>query len=225
MQARNPTIRSVWQNNVSLVQLLGLCPLLAVTTTLVNGLGLGLATCLVITLSNTLVSLLRPVIPAETRIAVFMVIIATLVTAIELLLNAYFYALFQSLGIFVPLIVSNCAILGRAEGFAYKNSVLPSFLDGLVTGLGFAAVLIAMGAIRELVGSGTLFADAHLIFGAGAENLQINLLGDAGGFRLSLIPPGAFICLGFLIASQRFIDGRREHKRRRLARQSLIAPG
>ncbi|MEM7284618.1 MAG: electron transport complex subunit E [Pseudomonadota bacterium] len=195
---------SPWRNNIALVQLLGLGPLLAMTTSVVNGVGLGLATCFVLFFTSLLVSAFRKIIPVETRIAVFVVLIASLVTCVELFLLAYFPQLHDRLGIFVPLIVCNCAILGRAEVFAYKNPVLPSALDGLITGIGFALVLLLMGAFREVLGNGTLFADMELLVGDAGRSLLITL-SDAGGFRLLLLPPGAFLSFGLLVALHRVV--------------------
>ena len=206
------TYNGLWKNNVALVQVLGLCPLLAVTTTTVNGIGLGLATTLTLVLSNITVSLIRHSVRPEIRIPVFVLIIASFVTAIELAMNAFFYDLYKILGIFIPLIVTNCAILGRAEAFASKNAVVPSFIDGLMMGVGFSAILVALGAIRELLGQGTLFAQAHLMFGEAAEWMTVTVIDDYNGFLLAILPPGAFIGLGLLIALKNVIDQRAQKK-------------
>ncbi len=198
----------LWHNNPGLVQLLGLCPLLAVTTSLINGLGLGIATIVVLIVSNVTVSLLRKVIRPEVRIPVFVLIIASVVTVIELVMNAYFYELHKVLGIFIPLIVTNCAIIGRAEAFASRNTADRAFLDGLTMGLGFTGVLVVLGALRELVGQGTLLSDAHLMFGAAARNISITINPDYPGFLLAILPPGAFFGLGLLIAIKNMIDSR-----------------
>ena len=155
----------LWHNNPALVQLLGLCPMLAVTGTVVNALGLGMATTLVLVGSNLSVSLIRNFVPDTVRLPAFVMIIAALVTCVELLSQAFTYDLYLSLGIFIPLIVTNCIILGRAEAFARKNPILPSILDGLMMGLGFMSVLLILGAMREIIGRGTLFADMHLLLG------------------------------------------------------------
>jgi len=215
------TYNGLWKNNVALVQVLGLCPLLAVTTTTVNGIGLGIATTLTLVLSNITVSLIRHSIRPEIRIPVFVLIIASFVTAIELAMNAYFYDLYKILGIFIPLIVTNCAILGRAEAFASKNAVVPSFIDGLMMGVGFSAILVLLGAIRELLGQGTLFAHAHLMFGATAEWMTITVINDYNGFLLAMLPPGAFIGLGLLIALKNVMDQRAQKK---AAQATLTAP-
>ena len=196
----------LWHNNPGLVQLLGLCPLLAITATLINGLGMGLATTAVLVASNVTVSLIRNVVRSEIRVPVFVLVIASFVTAVELAMNAYLHDLYKVLGIFIPLIVTNCAILGRAEAFASKNNVSRSFLDGLTMGLGFTAVLIVLGGMRELTGNGTLLAQANLMFGEGARNLTINVIPDYDGFLLAVLPPGAFLGLGFLIAIKNLID-------------------
>ena len=202
----------LWYNNPALVQILGLCPLLAVTATVVNGLALGLATTLTLLGSNLTVSLIRHLVRPEIRIPVFVLIIASFVTAIELAMNAYFYDLYKILGIFIPLIVTNCTILGRAEAFASKNDVPRSLLDGLTMGLGFTAVLVALGGLRELTGSGTLLAQAELMFGEAARGLTVTVIEDYRGFLLSILPPGAFIGLGLLIALKNVIDDRLEKR-------------
>ncbi len=198
----------LWTNNPALVQLLGLCPLLAVTSTVINGLGLGIATLVVLTGSNVIVSMIRNFVSSEIRIPVFVMIIASLVTTVELTLSAYFHPLYKTLGIFIPLIVTNCAIIGRAESFASKNTVTHSMLDGLTMGLGFTAVLVVLGGIRELLGHGTLLADAELMFGQAASDLTITFSEDYPGFLLAVLPPGAFIGLGLIIAMKNIIDRR-----------------
>ena len=198
----------LWNNNVALVQLLGLCPLLAVTGTIINGLGLGVATLLTLVISNTIVSSIRHFVRPEVRVPVFVMIIASIVTTIELTMNAYFHELFNILGIFIPLIVTNCSILARAEAFASKNKIIPSALDGLMMGLGFAVVLVLLGALREALGHGTLFADSHLMFGEIARNWTIVLIDDYSGLLLAILPPGAFIGLGLIIALKNVIDKR-----------------
>jgi len=190
----------LWDNNPGLVQLLGLCPLLAVTGTAVNGLGLGLATLFVLALSNLAVSMTRGLVQPEIRIPVFVLIIATLVTVVDLVMQAWFSGLSQTLGIFIPLIVTNCTILGRAEAFASRRSVGESLIDGLAQGTGFAAVLVVLGAGREIVGHGTLMADAHLLLGEWARMLELSVLPEQFGLLLAVLPPGAFIGLGLLIA-------------------------
>jgi len=198
----------LWKNNPALVQLLGLCPLLAVTNTVINGLGLGLATILTLVASNGLISLLRNQIPDEARLPVFVMIIASIVTIIELSMNAWFQDLYIILGIFIPLIVTNCSIIGRAEAFAARNSVGPALLDGLMMGIGFTAVLVVLGGMRELIGQGTLFSQAELMFGDIAKNFTITVIDDYRGFLLALLPPGAFIGLGLIVALKNVIDAR-----------------
>ena len=202
----------LWGNNVALVQLLGLCPLLAVTSTVVNGIGLGIATLLTLVLSNTIVSLIRGFVRREVRLPVFVLIIASLVTIIELSMKALFYDLYLVLGIFIPLIVTNCAIIGRAEGFASRNPVVPAALDGFMMGTGFLVVLALLGGIREVIGSGTLFANAELMFGEGAQVLKITLNENYGGFLLAILPPGAFFGLAVLIVLKNWIDLRPAEK-------------
>ena len=188
--------------------MLGLCPLLAVSNTVINGLALGLATTLTLILSNAIVSLIRHQVGNEIRLPVFVLIIASIVTAIELAMNAYFFELYLILGIFIPLIVTNCAIIGRAEAFASKNPIGASSIDGLGMGLGFTGALVILGAMREILGSGTLFANAHLIFGAAAKDMTITVIGNYEGFLLAILPPGAFIGLGLLIALKNVLDKR-----------------
>ena len=192
----------LWTNNTAFVQLLGLCPLLAVSNTVINGLGLGLATTLTLVASNIMVSMIRHWVRAEIRIPVFVLIIASTVTIIELSMNAWFHELYLILGIFVPLIVTNCAIIARAEAFASKNTVTSSFIDGLFMGIGFTAVLVTLGAMRELIGFGTLFQQAHLMFGEVARDFTITLFDNYRGYLLAILPPGAFIGLGLLIAGK-----------------------
>ena len=198
----------LWGNNAALVQLLGLCPLLAVTGTAINGLGLAIATLLVLLASNITISLIRNIVRPEIRIPVFIMVIASFVTAVELLMNAYFYELYKILGIFIPLIVTNCAILARAEAFASKNTLGASIVDALAMGIGFGIVLVLLGAMREMVGSGTLFAQAHMMFGEMGRAMTITLVEDYKGFLLAILPPGAFIGTGLLIAVKNVFDER-----------------
>ncbi|MEX0900403.1 MAG: electron transport complex subunit E [Gammaproteobacteria bacterium] len=198
----------LWRNNPALVQLLGLCPLLAVTGTAVNGLGLGLATLFVLVGSNLVVSLIRGALRPEVRIPIFVLVIAALVTTVELTMNAFFHELYTTLGIFIPLIVTNCAIIARAETFASRNGPLRSVLDGLWMGSGFALVLVTLGAVREIVGHGTLFAGAEHLFGPAAADLELHWTAYRG-FLLAALPPGAFFGLGLLIAAKNAIDARR----------------
>lgn len=200
-------VDGLWRNNPGLVQLLGLCPLLAVTGTTVNGLGLGLATLFVLAASNLIVSLLRGALRPEIRIPVFVLVIAALVTTVELAMSAFFHELYRALGIFIPLIVTNCAIIGRAESFASRNPPLPALLDGVMMGAGFALVLVVLGALREIVGLGTLFAGADLMFGPAAAGLTLEVPGYRG-FLLAVLPPGAFIGLGLLVALKNALDRR-----------------
>jgi electron transport complex protein RnfE len=190
------------------VQLLGLCPLLAVTATLTNGLGLGLATTLVLVGSNTTVSIIRTIVPNEIRIPIFVMIIAAFVTIVQLLMNAYTFQLYQALGIFIPLIVTNCAIIGRAEAYASKNPVGYAAFDGLMMGLGFTFILVVLGAMREVLGYGTLFAGAELLLGDWASNLKITVFTTDTPFLLAILPPGAFLGMGLLIALKNLLDKR-----------------
>ena len=203
---RELTLNGLWKNNPALVQLLGLCPLLGVSNSSVNALGLGLATALVLTCSNLGVSLVRGVVNTAVRLPAFVMIIAALTTCIELLMQAYTYELFQILGLFIPLITTNCVILGRADGFAAKQKPLIASYDGFIMGMGFALVLLVLGSLRELFGTGTLFANMHLLFGPIAADWQITVFSDYKGFLLAILPPGAFIVLGLLIALKNRID-------------------
>lgn len=218
-----PIIRDgLWKNNPALVQLLGLCPLLAVSNSTINGLGLGLATTLTLIISNGLVSLLRKQIPDEARLPVFVMIIASIVTAIELSMNAWFHELYLILGIFIPLIVTNCAITGRAEAFAARNPVGPAIVDGLMMGIGFTAVLVLLGTMRELIGQGTILSEAHLMFGEGARNLSIVLFDHYRGFLIVLLPPGAFIGLGLIVATKNVIDARQKAKQAKVTLTDVL---
>ena len=196
----------LWRQNQALVALLGLCPLMATTTSATNGLGMGLATTTVLILSNLVISLIRNLVSPVVRLPVFVLVIAAFVTAVELVMQAYFYELYLVLGLFIPLIVTNCIILGRAEAFASRHSPVPALVDGLAMGLGFTLVLTLLGAIREFLGQGTLFYQADLLFGEAAHHLSLSLGPDFHGALLAILPPGAFIALGLLIALKNVID-------------------
>ncbi len=204
----------LWSNNVVFAQSLALCPLLAVTGTATNGLGLGLASTFVMVTSAVLVAMLRDIITPEVRIPVFVLIIAVLVTLVDLAMNAWVHDLHKVLGLFIPLIVTNCAILGRAESFASRNRVLPALFDGLMMGMGFTLSLVVLGAVREVLGSGTLFQGAALMLGNAMAFLELTLIPDYRGFLLAILPPGGFVALGFILAGKRVLD-------RRLERRSL----
>lgn len=203
---QNLTVQGIWKNNPALVQLLGLCPLLAVTATVINGLGLGIATTLVLLGSNITVSLVRNFVPNEIRIPIFVMVIAAFVTIVQLLMNAFTFELYQALGIFIPLIVTNCAIIGRAEAYASKNPVQLAAFDGLAMGLGFTFVLVVLGAMRELLGYGTLLTGADLLLGAWAKDLTIVVFTTDSPFLLAILPPGAFLGMGLLIAFKNMLD-------------------
>ena len=203
----NPSTAGFWRNNPALVQLLGICPLLAVTTSLVNGLALGLATTFVILLTNLIVSIVRHWLFAAVRILIFVLIIASLVTTVDLLSSAYFHELHETLGLFIPLIVTNCAILAQAETVASRQPLSVSLLAGLSTGLGFTGVLAALGALREVVGRGALFSDFELLLGRAAASFDINL--PTTGMLVAVLPPGAFFGLAFLVAAKNYLDARR----------------
>jgi len=195
----------LWSENPGLVKLLGLCPLLAVSNTLINGLSLGIATIATLLVSNTLVSLMRESIPTAVRIPMYVLIIASTVTVIELGMHAWLPELYLSLGLFLPLIVTNCLILGRAEAYAMRNSVRLAIADAIAMGVGFLLVLILLGGLRELVGQGTLLANSQHLFGMSA-NWTIQLFDQKHGLLLALLPPGAFIGLGLLLALKNLID-------------------
>ena len=217
-------LNGLWRNNPALVQLLGLCPLLAVSGSVVNALGMGLATAIVLMGTNTLVSLVRNVVPDTIRLPAFVLIIAGAVTLVELLMQAFAYGLYEVLGIFLPLITTNCVVLGRAEAFASKHPVPLAALEGLMMGLGFSAVLVVLGALRELLGNGTLFADMQLLFGPVAADWVIRPFGEYRHFLLAVLPPGAFLFTGLLIALKNGIDAQLK-ARAEAARAPQAAPG
>ena len=205
-QFRQLMDNGIWHQNASLIQLLGLCPLLAVTTTLVNGVMLSLATIIVMAVANVAVALLRNLIPHEVRIPVFILVVAALVTVVDLVFNAYFHELYLVLGIFIPLIVTNCIVLARVEAFANKNPPLQSLFDGIFMGVGLLWTLGLLGGLRELIGGGTLLSGIDMVFPT-LQGLQL-LPADYPGFLLAVLPPGAFILLGFLIAWKNWMEAR-----------------
>ncbi|MEM8562697.1 MAG: electron transport complex subunit E [Pseudomonadota bacterium] len=212
------SVNGLWKNNPAIVQLLGLCPLLAVTSTVVNALGLALATAMVLICSNLCVSLIRNIVSDAVRLPAFVMIIASAVTCIELLMQAYTYELYEILGIFLPLITTNCVILGRADAFASRNALGPAVYDGFIMGVGFAVVLVLLGAIRELVGTGALFANMDLLFGPVAADWKITIADNYPNFLLAVLPPGAFIFTGLIIAGKNIVD---IHIKRRRDAQKL----
>ncbi|RIY32608.1 electron transport complex subunit RsxE [Psittacicella hinzii] len=207
-------LSALWKNNPSFVQLLGLCPLLATSTGATPALGLGICTMFVMLMSNTVISLTRKQIPHEIRIPVFVLIIAALVTITQLLIHAFAFTLYQSLGIFLPLIVTNCIVIGRIEAFAYKNNVKDSALDGFAMGFAVAISLVLLGIVRELIGQGTIFKDLDLIFGPIAKNWYIEVFHTDNNFILAILAPGAFITLGLLIAGKNYLNQRYELKQK-----------
>ncbi|WP_066015466.1 electron transport complex subunit E [Endozoicomonas atrinae] len=213
-QAAKIALDGLWKNNPALVQLLGLCPLLGVSSSVVNALGLGIATMLVVMGSNVAVSLIRHQVTDAIRLPVFVMIIASFTTCIELLMQAYTYELYRILGIFIPLIVTNCIILGRADAFASRNPVLPAAFDGLMMGTGFAVILVLLGALRELIGQGTLFSGMDLLLGPVAADWTITVIPNYKQFLFAILPPGAFVFMGFLIAIKNIIDRRLEERRK-----------
>jgi len=202
----------LWNNNVVFAQMLALCPTLAVTSSATNGVGMGLATTAVLLLSNVIVSSVRQFVSPEVRIPVYIVLIATLVTLVDMGLNAWAHELYKVLGLFIALIVVNCAILGRAEAFASKNGMADSALDGLMMGLGFTASLVVIGGVREIFGSGTLFANAHLLLGPAFAFLETTVVPEYKGFLLMILPPGGFMVVGLLLAAKRVLDMRRAER-------------
>jgi len=202
----------VWKQNTGVVQLLGLCPILAVSSSVVNAVSLGLATMLVMTLSGAAIAPIRQLVPNEARIPVFILIIAVLVTVVQFTMNAYMYKLYVVLGIFIPLIVTNCIVLARIESFASKNPMLESALDGFAMGLGLTAVLAVLGGIREIFGHGTLLSGIDMVFGETAKSWVITVVPNYHGFLLAILPPGAFITLGMLIAAKNWLNLRAEQK-------------
>ena len=195
----------LWTNNPGLVQFLGICPLLAVSNSLVNGFSLGLATLWVLILSNLVISLIRPWIAHDIRLPVFILVIASLVTVIDLITQAWFFDLWLSLGIFIPLIVTNCVILARAESFASRQPPVAAVIDGLAYGLGFTAVLTLLGGLRELAGSGSLFAGSSMLLGDSFADMALQIIPADQGFLFAISPPGAFLGLGLLIALRNVI--------------------
>lgn len=204
------TLNGLWKNNPALVQLLGLCPLLAMTSSVVNAIGMGVATMFVLITSNLAVSLIRNIVSNAVRLPAFVMIIAASVTAIQLIMQAYTFELYQVLGVFLPLITTNCVILGRADSFACKHDPFRAMYDGFIMGLGFAVVMFLLGFFRELLGTGHVFADMHLLFGDIAKGWRIDVFNNYPGFLYIILPPGAFIFTGFMIAVKNSIDSRIE---------------
>nr|WP_319389621.1 electron transport complex subunit E [uncultured Cohaesibacter sp.] len=211
---REITLEGLWTNTILFSQTLALCPMLAVTGTATNGLGLGVATTAVLVASGLLISLLRNFIEPEIRIPAYVLIIAGLVTIVDLYMNAYLHDLYKILGLFIPLIVTNCAILGRAESFASKARILPSVLDGLMMGVGFTIALVLLGAVREILGSGTLFSGASLLLGPAFSFLEMTVIPDYPGFLIFILPPGGFIMLSLILVGKRLIDNQFEKARK-----------
>jgi len=205
---RDILLDGLWERNAVFAQMLALCPTMAVTGTATNGLGMGLATTVVLTVTNLLVSALRGVVITEVRIPAFILIIATMVSIVDMSMNAWLHELHKVMGLFVPLIVVNCLILGRAESFASKQGVLPAAVDGLAMGAGMTLALTIIGAVREIIGSGTLFAEAALLLGPAFGFLELELIPDYGGVLVMILPPGGFLALGFLLAGKKWLEAR-----------------
>lgn len=215
----------LWDNNVVFSQLLALCPLLAVTGTATNGLGLGLASLVVMIISNMVVALFRGIITPEVRIPVFVLLIAAIVTVVDMMMNAWLHELHKVLGLFIPLIVTNCAILGRAESFASRNPIRAAVTDGFAMGVGFIIALVSLGAAREIIGAGTLFANASLLLGDSFRFLEITIIPDYRGFLLMALPPGGFLMMGFLMAGKRVLDVRKSKKAEVATSTPALEPG
>ncbi len=217
----------IWENNIVFSQLLALCPLLAVTGTATNGLGLGLASLFVMVVANLVVALFRGIITPEVRIPVFILLIAGIVTLVDMMMNAWLHELHKVLGLFIPLIVTNCAILGRAEAFASRQPIRASLLDGFSMGLGFLITLVLLGAVREIIGAGTLFSGASLLLGEAFHFMEITLIADYRGFLLMALPPGGFIMMGFLMAAKRLMDRKLDEREAQthMANETLPAEG
>ena len=215
----------LWNNNVALSQMLALCPLLAVTTTATNGLGMGLATLVVMLTANLVGSVLRHIITPQVRIPVFIVLIAAIVTLVDMWMNAWMHELYKVLGLFIPLIVTNCAILGRVESFASKNASLPSLVHGLAMGMGFICVLVVLGAFREILGSGTLFAHASLLLGPAFSWMEVTIVPNYQGVLLLVLPPGGFLVLGFILFFKRLIDAALEQRAEQPENEPVISQG
>ncbi|WP_417070693.1 electron transport complex subunit RsxE [Niveibacterium terrae] len=218
---RKILFNGVWKQNSGLVQILGMCPILAISTSVVNAVSLGLATALVMALSNLVASSLRNLVPYEIRIPVFILIIAALVTVIDLAFNAYLHSLYLVLGIFIPLIVTNCIVLARVEAFAAKNGVIGSTLDGAAMGLGLVLVLGVLGSFREIIGQGTLFSGIEMLIPS-AHALHV-LPASYPGFLIEILPPGAFISLGCLIAARNWLEAHNKAKAAALPTQTARA--
>jgi electron transport complex protein RnfE len=203
----------LWDNNIVFAQILGMCPTMAVTGSATNGLGMGLATTAVLVAANALVSMVRNVVTPDVRIPVYIVLIATLVTLVDVSINAWAHDLYKVLGLYIALIVANCAVLGRAEAYAQKASILPAAMDGLMMGLGFTFALTLIGGIREVIGAGTLFANAHLLLGSSFAFLETTVIPGYRGYLLFILPPGGFLVLGFLLVGKRILDRRLAERR------------
>ncbi len=221
-ELRRITREGVWDNNIVLVQLLGMCPALAVTGSATNGLGMGLATTAVLVSSGVAVSLFRRMIGKEVRIPIYVLLISSIVTLVDMSMNAWVHELHKVLGLFIPLIVVNCAIIGRAEAFASKQSPLAAAVDGLAMGVGFTLALTLLGGTREVIGQGTLFADASMLLGESFAFLELQLVEGYRGLLLMILPPGGFIALGFLVAARQRIT-LRARLRARLAASTAAA--
>ena len=224
-EAKTLLIGGLWKNNSALVQLLGLCPLLAVTSTATNALGLGLATTMVLTCTNSAISASRRWVPADIRIPIYVMIIAAVVSCVQMLINAYAYGLYQSLGIFIPLIVTNCIVVGRAEAVASRSSVPLSALDGLAIGLGATSVMVVLGSLREIIGNGTIFNGADQLLGPWAKMLRIQVVHFDSPMLLAMLPPGAFIGLGMLLAAKYMIDKKMKARAASKAAQEGLPKG
>ncbi len=223
-QYKEITENGLWKQNPGVVQLLGLCPTLAVTTTVVNGVSLGLATALVMAASNGAVSPVRKFVPDEIRLPVFILVIAALVTVIDLLIHAFAAPLHKVLGIFIPLIVVNCIVLGRVDAFAAKNTPAPAIWDGFIMGIGLTVVLGILGAMREILGRGTLFSGLDLALGPNFKDYVITIIADYQGFLFAALPPGAFLGLAFLIAARNWVEARKTNRTPSMSGSNALKP-
>lgn len=219
--AKSIIYNSIWKQNQGVVAILGMCPVLVMSSNIINGVSLGLATSVVMLISGAAIAAIREFVPNELRAPIFILIIAALVTMVDLLMNSYVHDLYIVLGIFIPLITTNCIVLARAEAYASKNGVAESALDGFMMGLGLTLVLAILGAMRELVGKGTLLSGIDLVFGASAKSWIIHVIPAEYNYQflLAILPPGAFIGLGFLIAGKQALDRRAEAKAKLAAKQ------
>ena len=226
-EIREITWNGIWKQNTGVVQILGMCPVLMMSSNIVNGVSFGIATALVMLISGAAVASMRQFVPNEIRTPIFILIIAALVTVVDLLMNSYMHGLYVVLGIFIPLITTNCIVLARAEAFASKNGVAQSAFDGFFMGIGLTLVLAVLGAGRELIGKGTLLSGIDLLFGPAAKTWVIHVVPAEQNYQflLAILPPGAFIALGFLIAGKMALDRRADASARAIEPSCSVGHG